>query len=47
MNRSFWKLTSTVIGLFVALGILLSGPSAPAAPQIGTTPANHVVWQHV
>jgi hypothetical protein len=47
MNRSFWKLTSTVIGLFAGLTILLSGTFAPAAPQIGTTPANHVVWQHV
>ena len=47
MNRSSSKLTSTVIGLFAALTILLSGTSAPAAPQVGTTGANHVVWQHV
>jgi hypothetical protein len=47
MNRSFWKLTLTVISLFAALTILLSGTFAPAAPQVGTTPANHVVWQHV
>jgi hypothetical protein len=47
MKISFWRFTSTVISLFAALTILLSGTFAPAAPQIGTTPANHVVWQHV
>jgi len=47
MNKSLWRFTSTVMSLFAALTILLSGTFAPAAPQVGTTPANHVVWQHV
>lgn len=47
MNKSLWRFTSTVISLFAALTILLSGTFAPAAPQVGTTPANHIVWQHV
>jgi len=47
MKRSIWRFALTAISLLATLTILLSGTFAPAAPQIGTTPANHVVWQHV
>jgi len=37
----------TSLALLAGLAILLFGFFAPAAAQVGTTPANHVVWQHV
>lgn len=44
-NRSTSQWTS--LALLAGLAILLFGFVAPAAAQVGTTPANHTVWQHV
>jgi hypothetical protein len=47
MNKTRSTSQWTSLALQAGLAILLFGFFAPAAAQVGTTPANHVVWQHV
>ena len=47
MKRSIRRFALTAMCLLATLPILLSGTLTPAAPQLGTTTANQVVWQHV
>jgi hypothetical protein len=47
MNKTRSTSQWTSLALLAGLTILLFGFFAPAAAQVGKTPANHVVWQHV